>query len=104
MPDPEQNQRRAARVVVLGHGIITAPGVRANCIVRDISSTGAKLGLSRDITLPSEFDLWLKQAGSKRPVLLRWRRGDFAGVEFCQRSSATGSPATSRKEQEIWIV
>ena len=104
MPESGHNKRRAARIEVLGHGIITAPGVRANCIIRDISMSGAKLGLSRNVKLPAAFDLWLTKTNSKRRVFLRWRKGDFAGVEFCQRMTATTPLAAPQEEQDIWIV
>lgn len=97
------NQRRAPRVSVLGHGVIIAPDVRAHCIIRDLSSTGAKLAVSKDIKLPAVFDVWLKKTRSKRPAILRWRRGDFAGVEFGHHTAAATSDPVC-EEQEVWIV
>jgi hypothetical protein len=103
MPESGENKRGAARVKVLGHGMITAPNLRANCVIRDISTTGAKLGVSKRIKLPAAFDIWLLKNGSKRRVFLRWRRGDFAGVEFCQRMAAS-TPLVAADEEDIWIV
>ena len=51
MPDESDNRRAAVRKVVLGHGLISGPNIHANCIIRDISSTGAKLGVSKKIKL-----------------------------------------------------
>src|SRR5689334_5621765 len=102
MAEKHQNQRKATRVNVLGHAVIIAPGIRASCIIRDISSTGAKLGVSQKIKLPAGFDLLLTKTETKRRVLLRWRRGDFAGVEFCQRMASTGEPEPD-EEKEIWV-
>ena len=102
MAKSSPNQRRAPRISVLGHGVIIAPDVRAHCIIRDISSTGAKLGISKDIKLPAVFDVWLRKTGSKRCAILRWRRGDFVGVEFGQHTAAATSDPTS-DEQEVWI-
>jgi hypothetical protein len=93
MPDESDNKRAAVRKVVLGHGLISGPNIHANCIIRDISSTGAKLGVSKKIKLPAAFDLWLVKTRSRRRVLLRWRRGDFAGVEFYQ-GNATADAST----------
>jgi hypothetical protein len=100
MPVDSPNKRAAPRKVVLGHGLIIGPNIQANCIIRDISSTGAKLGISGKIILPAAFDLVLVRTGSRRRVVLRWRRGDFAGVEFCQGKMT----AASRDDQEVWIV
>jgi hypothetical protein len=103
MPDDTHNKRAAPRKVVLGHGLITGPNIHANCVIRDISSTGAKLGVSGKISLPAAFELVLVKTGSKRRVLLRWRRGDFAGVEFCQ-GDADAAAAASTAAQVVWIV
>jgi hypothetical protein len=104
MPESLPNKRGAERVEVLGHAVVTAPGLRANCVIRDISTTGAKLGVSRQVRLPAAFDLWLMKTRTKRRVLVRWRRGDFVGVEFCQRMTATTTTETSEEQQDIWIV
>jgi hypothetical protein len=74
--------RHSARRQVFGLGIVITPDTRANCVIRDLSSTGAKLGISRRVPLPPEFSVALLRTKTIRRVLLRWRRGDFAGVEF----------------------
>ena len=72
MLDDSHNKRAAPRKVVLGHGVITGPNVQANCVIRDLSSTGARLGVSAKVNLPAAFDLWLVKTRSRRRVLLRW--------------------------------
>jgi len=104
MPDAGHDKRRASRVEVVGHALVLAPGIKAHCIVRDISSTGAKIGISNVVKLPAAFDLWLMKTRTKRRVFLRWRRGDFAGVEFCQRMAATENPRPAQEDDEIWVV
>jgi hypothetical protein len=103
MSGDSHNKRAAPRKVVLGHGLIIGPNIHANCVIRDISSTGAKLGVSGKINLPAAFDLCLVKAQSKRRVLLRWRRGDFAGVEFCQ-GNADATANASAEKQDVWVV
>jgi uncharacterized protein YfaT (DUF1175 family) len=71
--------------VVLGHAQILGRGVTANCIVRDLSETGAKLGVSSRTKLPAEFYLHVVQKNLKVRVRLIWREGDFAGVAFCAK-------------------
>jgi hypothetical protein len=82
MSETGVNYRSAARREVLGLGVVLAPDLRANCVIRDLSSTGAKLGISRAVKLPAEFRVALLKTKTMRRVLLKWRRGDFAGVEF----------------------
>jgi hypothetical protein len=83
--------------------MILGPDLRVNCVVRDISATGAKLGVSEKIKLPAGFHLLLVKAQSKRAVLVRWRRGDFVGVEFCSSLPLPRDDADKQKN-EIWIV
>ena len=66
----------------MGHAQIYVEGKGINCVVRDLSNTGAKLGVSRRAHLPSSFILCFVQRKLKFRVRLRWREGDFAGVSF----------------------
>lgn len=75
-------KRIAPRVRVLGHAQILAPTGVVNCVIRDLSDTGAKLGVAEAATIPVEFDLWLVQRKLKLRARLKWRRGNFAGVAF----------------------
>jgi hypothetical protein len=77
-------KRIAPRTEVFGEALVIAPGIKARCIIRDLSATGAKLGLSRKVILPEQFELLLLKTKSIRRVSLRWRSGDFAGVQFCR--------------------
>ena len=61
-------------------------------MIRDLSDTGAKLGVSSETQLPGEFDLWLVQRKLKLRVRLRWRRGEYAGVSFCAMENAFKLP------------
>jgi hypothetical protein len=102
VPEEVEKKRRARRAKVLGHALILGAGVRANCVLRDISVAGAKIGISARVKLPRTFDLVSVKTQSRRRVYLRWRRGDFAGVEFCQR---VADIATERPEnKEVWVV
>jgi hypothetical protein len=57
MPDKNHKKRAAPRKVVLGHGLIIGSDVQANCIIRDLSSTGARLGVSGKINLPGKHSI-----------------------------------------------
>lgn len=60
-----------------------------DCVVRNISSTGAKLQLTEAVTLPDLFELSIPQKGETVRAKLRWRRGEEAGVSFI---TAAGEP------------
>ena len=89
--DP-RNKRGAPRVEVLGPALILAPDVRADCVIRDLSSTGARIAISWRIKLPQQFDVLLLKTNSTRRCIMRWRRGDFVGVEFVRGETAPLQP------------
>jgi hypothetical protein len=89
MAESTSEARRAARRDVFGLGVVLAPDLRVNCVIRDLSATGAKLGISRRAKLPAKFRVALLKTKTVRHVVLKWRRGDFAGVEFHPPSTET---------------
>ena len=89
MPDEVGWEKRIApRTEVFGEALVLARGIKARCIIRDLSATRAKLGVSRKVVLPEQFELLLLKTKSIRRVSLRWRNGDFAGVQFCRGEAA----------------
>src|SRR3954464_7087296 len=62
------------------------------CILRDISATGAKLELCDDMPLPKSFMLALTRDGSvRRPCETVWQLSIVAGVRFSGESNPGGS-------------
>jgi hypothetical protein len=94
----------APRRRVLGYCLIVAPGIRANGIIRDVSATGAKVGISSRVKLPSEFHIVDPKTNSARRVALRWREGDFAGVHFCDPSPSQEREGTGEQMPNVWHV
>lgn len=60
----------------------TAFALYADCELRDLSAGGAKIHVSALYKLPPRFVLLQHQAGVAFEVILKWRRGDLAGVAF----------------------
>ncbi|MBV9430203.1 MAG: PilZ domain-containing protein [Hyphomicrobiales bacterium] len=56
--------------------------VTFDCLVRDISPTGAKLEFEGASALPQEFELAVPQRSAIYPCELKWRRQNTAGVRF----------------------
>jgi hypothetical protein len=52
------------------------------CIVRDMSSQGAKLELSSSADLPPEFDVCLDTGHKLRNCRIAWRTPTNVGVSF----------------------
>ena len=82
MANARAEKRKSPRAEVHGEAIAIIPDGRKGCVVKDLSATGAKLNIPRRSTLPAQFQLLLLKAKTTRRVTVRWRRGDFTGVEF----------------------
>jgi PilZ domain len=78
----DREKRTAQRFQVLGHAQLMAGSAMLNCVIRDLSQNGAKLGVPRQARLPENTGLWLIQGDSRTAVVLKWRDGDHIGVAF----------------------
>jgi hypothetical protein len=103
MRDTAPEKRRAPRTAVLGHVQIVTREGGINCVVRDLSDTGAKLGISRRAKLPDEFVLWFVRRNVKLKARLRWRDGDYAGVSFSGTESlqTRSRPRAAKSQKHI---
>jgi PilZ domain len=53
-----------------------------DCMVRNMSLSGARLEVSQNFILPAEFELEIPQRGSVLLCALKWRKDDAVGVKF----------------------
>ncbi len=53
-----------------------------DCVVRDMSSRGAKLRVPDAGAVPPQFELIMKDTGKSRPARVRWRRKAEIGIAF----------------------
>jgi hypothetical protein len=75
-----------------------------DCVVKNISQSGARLALNEALSIPSEFDLFIPQKGRTYRARMVWRDADAIGVEFLlaevrpgeTRDVSGGSAADSR--------
>jgi hypothetical protein len=75
-------QRRAPRKTVLMSGVIAFAGSTMNCLVRNISISGAALDVNNPLDIPERFDLVFKADGTHIPCHVIWRQGEQIGVAF----------------------
>ena len=80
--DLRWENRRAPRRKVTGTALILGPNLEAQCVIRDLSAGGAKIEVPASVKLPLAFNILLLKISSSRHVRLKWRKGDFAGVQF----------------------
>ncbi|MFO1111096.1 MAG: PilZ domain-containing protein [Bradyrhizobium sp.] len=78
-------KKRAARKSLRQPGWITLDGGFAarQCVVEDLSASGAKVTVEDNNTLPAKLRLALtRDARGGRPCEVVWRRGRTVGVKF----------------------
>jgi PilZ domain-containing protein len=78
-------KKRQARKSLQQPGWITLEGGFAarRCVVRDMSSTGAKITIDDPNMLPAKLRLaFARDARTGRKCAVVWRRGNSVGVKF----------------------
>lgn len=77
----------------------------ADCVIRDLSASGAKIELSHFYKLPPRFVLLRFDIGIAFEVVLKWRRADLAGMAFEARHELEGEvePRLSAV-REAWLA
>jgi hypothetical protein len=82
--DAQHEQKRGAprRRVLMSAQIVHLQGkIVIDCVIRNISETGAQLATESAYELPASF--WLRLSdGTKRPVELVWSKANLMGVRF----------------------
>jgi hypothetical protein len=74
--------RAAPRHRVLKAGTIEFGGGAIDCIVRNLSNTGAALDVTSPIGIPDRFTLVLPTDGLHMPCHVVWRKQRRLGVAF----------------------
>ena len=77
-----ERRKRSRAVSSQAAAICWAGARRINCVVRNFSSTGARLEGILPAKLPESFDLVFDDDRSKLACRVKWRRAQAVGVEF----------------------
>src|SRR3954463_11608016 len=67
-----------------------------DCVVRDISATGARLALTHQNVLPDKFELYVPLKEKTYSVEVRWRADDDLGVMFVTGDELIEKPTAER--------
>ncbi len=62
--------------------ILLPSGGAIDCIVRDRSTSGARLKLENAVGIPDEFILHVETTGERHAVRIVWRRMREVGIHF----------------------
>jgi hypothetical protein len=79
--DPKPRAPRL-RTILAGRISFNEGAFTIDCVVRNLSDTGAKLALPSILPVPDRFDLIILRTNVTRKCRLRWRREDEMGVSF----------------------
>jgi PilZ domain-containing protein len=60
-----------------------------NCLIRDLSDTGARIVLSPAVTIPNTVELQIPQRGQTFRAQVQWRRADEIGLAFSDPRAET---------------
>ncbi|HEV1998886.1 MAG TPA: PilZ domain-containing protein [Xanthobacteraceae bacterium] len=73
---PRHRTYKAAHIAFLGHA------AAIDCVVRNLSDTGASLEVASPMGIPDAFDLMFEGDDSVRRCRVIWRKETKIGVEF----------------------
>jgi two-component system, chemotaxis family, chemotaxis protein CheY len=83
--ETELNNRRrhVRRRVVKGGQLVYAHGASTTeCLIRDLSESGARIQVANAQDIPAEIVLSFDDGRASRPCMVKWRRNNELGVEF----------------------
>jgi hypothetical protein len=80
--EPSYPERRKRHVAMIPAIITLDDGEQIQCVIRDLSYGGAKIGVTRHHRLPHYFNLTIPSRSLTFRVEYVWQRGDFAGVKI----------------------
>ncbi len=81
--DVPANERRNSprrRTLLAGRIIFNQQSSVINCMVRNVSESGARLEVEPSIHIPDKFELDVPSAGITMSCRIIWRRGNLIGV------------------------
>jgi len=102
----EHRRETRQRVFLKGRIVFNNGSSSFDCLVRDMSSSGARLVMSDATTLPEAFDLYIPQKDRTYRAILRWRREDGIGVIFEDpaRAQAAAAPNPAATEASVTML
>ncbi len=102
----EQRQDIRKRTFLKGRILFNKGASSMDCLIRDMSETGARLELSETSTLPEVFDLYIPQKDETFRATLRWRRDGGVGIAFADQAkpAAAAPEAASTPDASIGVL
>jgi len=100
----ERRHQRRQRTYLHGKLVVLADGVSADCTIRNLSQTGARLDLIEPEFFENGSVVVVTKTGAAHEVGLVWRRGLEAGVRFESTHDLSGGrPTHWDLVHRLWI-
>ena len=100
-----QDRRFEPRSPASARGVLVAPGLEMACLIADVSATGLKVRLDRQLALPKQVQIVDVAQGVAMEAELAWAKGHEAGFKRTgQPSSLRGlTPSRLTAARAAWI-
>ncbi len=76
---PREHRRKAFKAGIISY---QNHSLTVDCVIRDMSSSGAKLQFAKSVIVPEHFTLTIPMEGQRVDCLVRWRKANVIGAEF----------------------
>ena len=83
-------ERAYTRYEVAIEGQMMSPDLASciDCVIRDVSEGGARVGIGEGVEVPDRVYLWQPQTGATIECQVRWRTPGLAGLKFAEPNAA----------------
>ena len=100
----EHRKEVRQRTFLKGRILFNKGASSMDCLVRDMSASGARLALTETTTLPDSFDLYIPQKEKTFRSALAWRRADSVGITFQDDAVAAPAPVPAEDPASILML
>ena len=103
--DVEQDRRSAVRIPTQRSGKLLCGAFAWDCLIRDLSSSGARIQMLSNAAPPGKAQLVDLAAGLAHDVTIAWRRDREAGLRIMRTYDLRGlAPAAAGMAKRIWLA
>ncbi|MBI3700320.1 MAG: PilZ domain-containing protein [Afipia sp.] len=99
------DRRSDPRERVIYGGIIAtdAKNAKIDCVVRNLSGSGANIELASSEKMPENFNIAIPKTGRSFLAKIVWWRANRAGLEFQTTAAGSGNPVSFDLEERLRI-
>lgn len=101
----EHDRRAAVRIQTQRSGKVLCGAFAWDCVIRDLSSHGARVQMLSNSAPPAQVQLVDLAAGLAHDVTVAWQRDREIGMKIVRTYDLRGlAPAAARTAKRIWLA